>query len=361
MSVVPVLARTSAARRGRRQACSSVPLSPATGSAAKTTARKLGLFQIRTRIEAELARGHAVVAREPRAVRRSGRRRAARPPRAGRARTTSAPAAVVPWPSTPRADRLQHHLGGEVVAVVVHELEQSPTAAPSRSSRPASPALRRRPVAALRARIPRARRSRSNSRRRRERRVGDEAAVPRRAVDDERRERWRLEPGEPGEPAGRDRLRVEVGRVAQDVPRHPPDPQPPEDVGEPLEVARGERRVAEALEHEAPDPGVAHAPALAEHLGREAVGGPSSTARRRSPQSFSFEAGSSERSALRAKTTCPLGSSTTIAVERGSARFPASRSCRRGGGRGCPCRRPRGPRSSRRARRRSRDGRPITP
>ncbi len=102
-------------------------------------------------------------------------------------------------------------------------------------------------------------------------RIGDETVVPRRAVDDERRERGRLDAGEGGEPAGCDALVVEGGGVAGDPARHAPDPLAPEDPGEALQIGRCERRVAEPLDDELSLPRVPDPVALAEHLGREPV------------------------------------------------------------------------------------------
>ena len=173
-------------------------------------------------------------------------------------------------PERPVADRLQHHLGGEVVAPVVHELEdlrqrlrvdrrdrdRARPGGPCDRAAGADPARVQEPVEVGRGG---------------QGRIGDETVVPRRAVDDERRERRRLDAGEGREPAGRDALVVEGRGVADDPARHVPDPLAPEDPGEALQIGRRERRVAEPLDDELPLPRVPDPVALAEHLGREPV------------------------------------------------------------------------------------------
>ena len=216
-----------------------MPLSPATGSAAQTTARSIGSSP-----DQHEDRGSAR-ARSPGRRARAPSRPTIRTPASG----TPAARSVArddarhrppSFPDRPRlgADRLQHHLRGEVVAVVIHELDDLRRAAASRSSRPSSPPARPCPVpGAAHRRSPRAAGARSNRRRGRERRVGDEAAVAHGAVDDERGERRRLAPGEPGSQPGRDRsARRSTRRRRRSPPVTRRIPRPPEDVGQPLEV-----------------------------------------------------------------------------------------------------------------------------
>ena len=196
--------RTSVcARACRAGGAASVPLSPATGSAARRSARSAGSFQIST---SSAASSRAVTrssreSPEPSTIRTP----ASGTPAARRSRrVTAAPAARRARPEHLGADRLQHHLGGEVVALVVHELRASRRAAPSRSSRAGRRPRARGPCRRAAGDDPARVEQPVERRGRRERRVGDEPVVPRGAVDDERRERRRLDPGERRKPAGRD-------------------------------------------------------------------------------------------------------------------------------------------------------------
>ena len=123
-------------------------------------------------------------------------------------------------------------------------------------------------------------------------------------------------PSKDGQPSVGDRAASRSGRVAGDPAGDAPDPFAPEDPDEAVQVGACVRvgspkpfRIRRAL------PRAADAAALAEHLGRPAVGGAELDERGVGDESFSFEAGSSDRSGLRAKTTRPVGSSTTIAVD----------------------------------------------
>ncbi len=135
------------------------------------------------------------------------------------------------------ADRLQHHLGGEVVAPVIHELEDlGERLGVDRRERNGSPAR------GARARSPRDDAAGAEQAVELggggERRVRDEAPVARGAVDDEGGERRRLDPLERGQPAVGHPLRVECGRVAGDPAGHAPDPLAPQDPDEALEIVR---------------------------------------------------------------------------------------------------------------------------
>ena len=224
-----------ARRAARSCGTASVPLSPATGSASSTIGAASVVPDPHEQ-RAELRRRHAVPAREPRAVddphaceRNAGRReRLAHDhrPRGGR-----------PAPVDLCADRLQEHLGGEVVAVVVHELEHL---------RERIGVDRREHVRARAARppVPRRRRGsrgRAGARRSRSPRpAADWRPACRRvaAVDHERRERRRLEPGERGQPSRRCRSVSKKRGVSDDRPGHLADALAPEDAGQPVEPGR---------------------------------------------------------------------------------------------------------------------------
>ena len=155
MFVVPVFARTRP-RAGRYSSrCASVPVMPATASESRTSGRSFGSFQIATQERRELAGGDAVRAREARAVddadagERDARGREVAPDDRGAGGRRALAEHLA-------ADRLQHELGREVVAVGVDRLQQAARAAASRPSRAGPRSGRARPVCASRASIPRA-------------------------------------------------------------------------------------------------------------------------------------------------------------------------------------------------------------
>ena len=105
----------------------------------------------------------------------------------------------------------------------------------------------------------------------RQRRVVDRPARDPGAVDDQGRERGRLELVVGRAPPGGRAALVEVALVPGDPARDPPDAGRPERRRERAEVGRGQGRVAKALEHEPALPGRARAGALAQHLRADAV------------------------------------------------------------------------------------------
>ena len=93
------------------------------------------------------------------------------------------------------------------------------------------------------------------------------------AVDDERRERPRLGTVEVGAPAGCGPAVVEPRAVACDLARDRADPEAVEPLRQPLQVVGLQRRVAEALQHQASPPDAPHLLPFAEHGGVEPVSG----------------------------------------------------------------------------------------
>ena len=285
--------RSSRSSRGRSRAgrlsrrCSSVPLSPATGSTACTIVRSVRSSQITT---SRAASSRAVT----RSERESPEPSTIRTPSSGtpaslRSRlVTAAPAAVAFVTRRPGADRLQHHLGREVVALVIHELKlvrerrrvdrcerhgalAGSTGARSSRNDPTGPEQGVEPGGCC------------------ERRVDHELPVAAGAVDDECEERRRFGAGERGQPARGDSLPVEVGRVTDDPAGHPTDPLALEDACETTQIGGRERRVAESPQHEPALPGASGSsstPAPGSGSGRRAQARPVPRRSRRASRSM---------------------------------------------------------------------------
>ena len=204
------------------------------------------------------------IAARPSTVRRSKRERpepsAMRTPASGTPRRRASrgrpalPLPIDPRRADGRAELLQQHLGGEVVALAVHVPERGSTSGSERSKAIVSD-VRRCTTSSGASRSRRFRAARERPRRREQRRRRAVGADELHAGDGERGERPRLDTEVGRLPPGRVPARVEVRVVAEHAAGDPPDARWPRSRARAGRGRRGERRIAEADEPEvaAPD------------------------------------------------------------------------------------------------------------
>ena len=263
--MVPVFARTAPARGRARMRSSSVPLTPATGSAAQNGSRRSTSFQATTSSVASacVSAGRRETGPEPSNMRTP----ASGTPASARSRSTMRRLRRRPAFAGLGPDLLQDQLCHEVVAVAVHlrqHLRRAARTRPAQAVRAGrcaadstAPAVI--PCRAAAAQLPC----------RRQRPVAARVAVVPAAVDDERRERRRLVDEERGLPARRRSLRVEPRLVGKHAAVDARDAELASTAPRALRAASDvERRVAVALEEDVAVPDVLLLRADAEQRGR---------------------------------------------------------------------------------------------